>query len=78
MKLMIRLNEGEWAKELALPPARYGYRFVVDGQWADDPAAMELIPDPFGTGNAVVEVPLHATRSQEPLTEAPMESLEAK
>ena len=53
---MIRLNEGEWAKELALSPGRYEYRFVVDGQWADDPAAMELIPNPFGTANAVMMV----------------------
>lgn len=58
---MIRLNDGQWAKELALPAGRYEYRFVVDGQWADDPAAMELIPNPFGTANAVVEVRLHAT-----------------
>ena len=26
---MIRLNDGKWAKELALPPGRYEYRFVV-------------------------------------------------
>ncbi len=56
---MIRLNEGQWAKELALPPGRYEYRFVVDGQWADDPAAMELIPNPFGTTNAVLVVEGH-------------------
>lgn len=58
---MIRLEDGRWAKELTLPPGRYEYRFVVDGQWEDDPAAMELIPNPFGTANAVVEVRLHAT-----------------
>jgi len=60
---MIRLNEGEWTKELVLPLGRYEYRFVVDGQWADDPAARELIPNPFGTANAVVEVRLPATES---------------
>ena len=60
---MIRLDDGKWAKELALPPGRYEYRFVVDGQWADDPAAMELIPNPFGTANAVIEVPLPATEA---------------
>ena len=53
---MVRLDDGEWAKELALPPGRYEYRFVVDGQWVDDPAATELIPNPFGTPNAVLEV----------------------
>ena len=53
---MVRLDDGKWAKELALPPGRYEYRFVVDGQWVDDPAATELIPNPFGTANAVLEV----------------------
>ena len=54
--LMIRLNDGKWAKELALPPGRYEYRFVVDGEWVDDPAATELIPNVFGTANAVLVV----------------------
>jgi hypothetical protein len=53
---MIRLSDGKWAKELALPPGRYEYRFVVDGEWANDPAATELIPNPFGTPNAVLVV----------------------
>ena len=53
---MIRLDDGQWAKELALPPGRYEYRFVVDGEWVDDPAAMELIPNSFGTANAVLVV----------------------
>jgi hypothetical protein len=53
---MIRLNDGKWAKELALPPGRYEYRFVVDGVWVDDPAATELIQNPFGTANAVLVV----------------------
>jgi hypothetical protein len=56
---MIRLEDGKWAKELALPPGRYEYRFVVDGQWVDDPAATELIPNSFGTANAVLLVEDH-------------------
>ena len=53
---MIRLNDGKWAKQLALLPGRYEYRFVVDGEWVDDPAATELIPNSFGTANAVLVV----------------------
>jgi 1,4-alpha-glucan branching enzyme len=56
---MIRLEDGRWAKELALPPGRYEYRFVVDGQWVDDPAATELVPNSFGTANAVLVVEDH-------------------
>ena len=53
---MIRLDDVRWVKELALPPGRHEYRFVVDGQWVDDPAATERIPNSFGTVNAVLEV----------------------
>lgn len=81
---MIRLNDGKWAKELALPPGRYEYRFVVDGEWVDDPAATELIPNPFGTPNAVLVVaaskspvaacPESASRSTRPQTPNPKPS----
>ena len=53
---MIRLSDCKWAKELSLAPGRYEYRFVVDGEWVDDPAATELIPNLFGSANAVLEV----------------------
>jgi 1,4-alpha-glucan branching enzyme len=53
---MIPIGEGRWRKELILPPGRYEYRLVVDGQWVDDPAATELVPNPFGTANAVLTV----------------------
>jgi hypothetical protein len=53
---MIALGDGRWVKELALPPGRYEYRLVVDGEWVDDPAATELIPNPFGTPNAVLVI----------------------
>lgn len=53
---MIRVDGGKWAKELALPPGRYEYRFVVDGQWIDDPAAKATVPNSFGGNNAVLVV----------------------
>lgn len=53
---MIPFGGGRWRKELTLLPGRYEYRLVVDGQWVDDPAATELIPNPFGTANAVLVV----------------------
>jgi hypothetical protein len=53
---MLPLGDGKWAKELMLPPGRYEYRFVVDGQWEDDPQTTELIPNVFGTANAVLVV----------------------
>ena len=53
---MICLSDGKWAKELSLAPGCHEYRFVVDGEWVDDPAATELIPNPFGSANAVLAV----------------------
>jgi 1,4-alpha-glucan branching enzyme len=53
---MIPLENGKWAKELMLPPGRYEYRFVVDGEWVDDPTAGERVSNPFGGANAVLEV----------------------
>lgn len=53
---MIALGEGRWVKELTLPPGRYEYRFVVDGEWFSDPAASEQAPNPHGSSNSVIVV----------------------
>jgi 1,4-alpha-glucan branching enzyme len=50
------VGAGKWAKELSLAPGRYEYRFVVDGQWIDDPQAKTFAPNPHGGRNAVLEV----------------------
>jgi len=50
------LGGGKWAKELSLAPGRYEYRFVVDGQWIDDPKAKVYVSNPHGGRNAVLEV----------------------
>lgn len=54
---LVRLDEGRWAKELVLPPGRYEYRFVVDGEWIADPAAAESVPNGCGGFNSVIVVP---------------------
>jgi hypothetical protein len=38
---------------VALPPGNHQYRFRVDGEWRDDPAAAVRVPNPFGGENAV-------------------------
>jgi 1,4-alpha-glucan branching enzyme len=45
---MILLGDGRWAKDLILPPGRYEYCLVVDGQWVADPRASETGSTPFG------------------------------
>ena len=48
--------EGKWDVELALEPGRYEYRFVVDGQWTEDPKSPEYAANPFGGLNSVLQV----------------------
>jgi len=36
-----------WMVELMLDPGRYEYRFVVDGQWTDDPLSSAYASNPF-------------------------------
>lgn len=54
---MMNLGQGRWVKELTLPPGRYEYRLVVDGQWRTDPAASECVPNGYGDCNSVLVVP---------------------
>lgn len=41
---------------LPLAPGRYRYRYVVDGQWLNDPHNSYVEANPFGELNSVVEV----------------------
>lgn len=53
---MISMGPGWWVKGLVLPPGRYEYRFVVDGQPMPDPSAAETVPAPDGQLNSVLVV----------------------
>ena len=53
---MIKGNRGIWRALVSLAPGRHTYRFVVDGEWQNDPAGAEKIPNPFGTFNNVAEI----------------------
>ena len=53
---MVALGNGRWVKELTLPPGRYEYRLVVDGNWVDDPNAKETVANPHGGANAVLTI----------------------
>ena len=49
-------GSGIWQITVKLPPGRYAYRFIVDGEWCDDPECEQCEVNPFGTHNAVIEV----------------------
>lgn len=49
-------GDGRWVAELELTHGTHEYRFVVDGNWTDDPMALAYTPNPFGTFNCVLLV----------------------
>ena len=44
---------GVWQTTVELPPGTHHYRFIVDGQWRDDPACTLRVPNPYGGENSV-------------------------
>ena len=48
-------GQGGWTTVLRLKPGTYQYRFVVDGQWVEDPANPNMTESPYGGMNSVVE-----------------------
>jgi 1,4-alpha-glucan branching enzyme len=53
---LFKQDQSLWATELELDPGRYEYRFVVDGNWTDDPNASAFEANPHGGSNCIVEV----------------------
>jgi len=54
---MIKSEDGVWYATVPLPPGHYSYRFIVDGEWCDDPLSiLRLHNNPFGRANAVMDV----------------------
>lgn len=46
-------GDGIWHGTVTLQPGRYEYRFVVDGQWINEPTAKESNTNCFGSENSV-------------------------
>ena len=44
---------GIWTVAVRLPPGRHSYRFIVDGEWRDDPECRIRVPNPFGSQDMV-------------------------
>ena len=45
-----------WTKVLTLEPGTYQYRYVVDGEWREDPANPQTAPGPTGQPNSILHV----------------------
>jgi len=49
-------KHGKWEKIIMVPPGQYEYRFLVDGQWRNDPANEKICNNCFGSTNNILEV----------------------
>lgn len=49
-------GDGVWGVRISLSPGTHRYRFLVDGEWHDDPDCTVRVPNPFGTQDSVRRV----------------------
>lgn len=54
---LMKSANGWWTLEIAFPPGRYNYVFLVDGEkWETDPSATLVEDDGFGRRNSVLDI----------------------
>jgi 1,4-alpha-glucan branching enzyme len=53
---MQKTGDGIWQVRLSLSKGTYRYRFVVDGNWQQDPNNKLTDPNPYGGLNSVIKV----------------------
>ena len=53
---LIKEDDGKWTLHLPLKPGKYQYKFIVDGQWREDPSNPQQEIGEFGQKNSVLEV----------------------
>lgn len=53
---LIKTPEGIWFIMVPLSPGQYAYRFIVDGEWHDDPHCHQHARNPLDATNAVMRV----------------------
>jgi 1,4-alpha-glucan branching enzyme len=49
-------RDGVWTASVDLPPGEHHYRFIVDGDWRDDPECTVRVPNPYGGQDMVKQV----------------------
>ena len=53
---MIRFDGGIWCTTVPLPAGVYAYRFLVDGEWYDDPRTLQRDPGSPNAARAFVQI----------------------
>ena len=49
-------KDGIWIATVELQPGKHNYRFIVDGEWCDDPDCTVRVPNPYGGQDMVRQV----------------------
>ena len=47
---------GTWKAKTNLAPGKYQYKFLVDGNWQNDPRCRACVPNSFGSQNCLMIV----------------------
>ena len=53
---LTKSDGGKWQVKVPLPKGKQQYRFIVDGEWHDDPSCKEKVRNNFGSTNAVIQI----------------------
>jgi len=51
-------GNGKWNRTIMIPPGKYEYKFLADGQWLLDPGNDRRCQNCFGSDNSVLDVEL--------------------
>ena len=49
-------KDSVWRTWTTLPPGEHEYRFIVDGEWVEDPTVEQREANPFGSHNSIVTI----------------------
>ena len=49
-------GDDAWNKTVMLSPGKYEYKFLIDGEWREDPQNDQTCPNSFGTHNSVLDI----------------------
>lgn len=53
---MKKSGQGVWTATVELPVGKHTYRFLVDGQWRDDPECTLRIANPYGSQDMICDI----------------------
>jgi chromosome partitioning protein len=53
---MMRNQDGTWSTHIDLTPGKYQYRFLVDDTWVEDQDNPEVVDNPFGGRDSVLDI----------------------